>query len=447
MPEPASLLLFLTLLSLLTVGLLAFSLWRGRDSPTTSLLPQLSALEKSLLRIEQALREEIARNRNEALEQARATREELRQTLKLQADSLLQQLAKDTALQHQRLEEFSRQLATLTEKNEQRAEKLRETVESKLSQIQNQNAQKLEEMRQTVDEKLHGALEKRLGESFKIVSERLEQVHHGLGEMLHLAEGVKDLKKVLSNVKTRGTWGEMQLGNLLEQILTPEQYAKNVRTKPGSQEAVEFAIRLPGKEDNDTPVWLPIDAKFPKEDYERLIEAADIGDAKAVEDAAKALENRLRTQARDIRDKYLCPPHTTDFAILYLPTESLYAEVLRRPGLADSLQRDYRVTVTGPTTITALLNSLQMGFRTLAIQRRSSEVWKVLAAVKTEFSKFGTILDKVKHKLEETGRTLDEAAHRSRQIEKKLRNVEALPSPPTPDNSEESSEIQKENTN
>ncbi|OYW72438.1 MAG: hypothetical protein B7Z37_24805 [Verrucomicrobia bacterium 12-59-8] len=281
-----------------------------------------------------------------------------------------------------------------------------------------------------MDEKLQSTLDKRLGESFKQVSDRLEQVHTGLGEMKTLANGVGDLKKVLTNVKTRGTWGEMQLGILLEQILTSEQYAKNVCTKPSGREAVDFALKLPGPDEQDgKSVWLPINAKFPKEDYERIVDASERGDVLAVEQAAKDLENRVRSQARDIRDKYIAPPHTTDFGLLYLPTEGLYAEVLRRPGLVDSIQRDMRVIVCGPTTIAALLNSLQMGFRTLAIQKRSSEVWKVLGAVKTDFGKFGDLLEKVKRKLDETSNTIDEAANRSRQLERKLKKVEALPAP------------------
>jgi DNA recombination protein RmuC len=266
-----------------------------------------------------------------------------------------------------------------------------------------------------------------LGDSFKLVSERLEQVHQGLGEMHALANGVGDLKRVLTNVKTRGSWGEMQLGNLLEQVLAPEQYARNVRVKKTS-EAVDFAIKLPGREgDPSEVVWLPIDAKFPKEDYERLVDASERGDSAAVDQATKDLEARVRSQARSIRDTYLAPPDTTDFALLYLPTEGLYAEVVRRAGLLDTLQRECRVVVVGPTTLAALLNSLQMGFRTLAIQKRSSEVWNVLGAVKAEFGKFGDALSKVKKKIDETGNSIDEAVHRSRQIEKKLRKVEALP--------------------
>ena len=319
-------------------------------------------------------------------------------------------------------------LSKMAEQTGRELDKLKGAVEAKLAQIQTDNSTKLEEMRKTVDEKLQGTLDKRLGESFKLVSERLEQVQKGLGEMQTLATGVGDLKKVLTNVKTRGTWGEVQLGNLLEQILTPEQYGRNVKTNPAGSELVEFAIKLPGRvEDGDQPVWLPIDAKFPKEDYERLVDAAERSDAMAVELAAKSLEARVRSQARDIRDKYIAEPHTTNFGLLYLPTEGLYAEVLRRPGLADSLQREYRIVVVGPTTLSALLNSLQMGFRTLAIQQRSSEVWKVLGAVKTDFGKFGDLLDSIKKKLDETGNTIEKAAHRSRQLEKKLKKVEALP--------------------
>ncbi|MGD0783721.1 MAG: DNA recombination protein RmuC, partial [Candidatus Aminicenantales bacterium] len=278
------------------------------------------------------------------------------------------------------------------------------------------------------DEKLQGTLERRLGESFKLVSERLEQVHKGLGEMQTLASGVGDLKKVLTNIKVRGTWGEMQLGNLLEDILVRDQYAQNVATKPGSADRVEFAIKLPGRGDQDDQiVWLPIDAKFPKEDYERLVDASERGDLAAVEDAGRQLENRLKSEAKDIRDKYLDPPHTTDFAILYLSTEGLYAEVLRRPGLVATLQREYRVNVAGPTTLAALLNSLQMGFRTLAIEKRSSEVWNILGAVKNEFHKFGEVIDKVQKKIEEAGGVIEKARTRTRVIEKKLKTVQELP--------------------
>ncbi|QHE95085.1 DNA recombination protein RmuC [Pandoraea fibrosis] len=320
------------------------------------------------------------------------------------------------------------QLTQLAEGNERRLVEVRATLEQKLKDIEVNNAAKLEEMRRTVDEKLHATLEQRLGESFKLVSDRLEQVHRGLGEMQTLAAGVGDLKRVLTNVKTRGIWGEVQLQALLEQLLTPDQFAKNVATKPGSAERVEFAIALPGQGgDSNTPVWLPIDAKFPREDYERLLDAQERADPVAVEEASKALETRIRLEAKTIADKYLAPPHTTDFALLFLPTEGLYAEVLRRPGLSDMLQREYRVTVAGPTTLTALLNSLQMGFRTLAIERRSSEVWQVLGAVKTEFSKFGDVLAKTKAQLETVTRSIDKAEVRTRAMARQLKAVEALP--------------------
>ncbi|WP_150792083.1 DNA recombination protein RmuC [Pandoraea iniqua] len=320
------------------------------------------------------------------------------------------------------------QLTQLAEGNERRLGEVRATLEQKLKDIEVNNSTKLEEMRRTVDEKLHATLEQRLGESFKLVSDRLEQVHRGLGEMQTLAAGVGDLKRVLTNVKTRGIWGEVQLQALLEQLLTADQFAKNVATKPGSSERVEFAIALPGQNgDSGTPVYLPIDAKFPREDYERLLDAQERADPVAVEEASKALETRIRLEAKTIAEKYLAPPHTTDFALLFLPTEGLYAEVLRRPGLSDLLQREYRVTVAGPTTLTALLNSLQMGFRTLAIERRSSEVWQVLGAVKTEFTKFGDVLARTKSQLETVTRSIDQAEVRTRQMARKLKTVEALP--------------------
>ncbi|GLU32354.1 DNA recombination protein RmuC [Trinickia caryophylli] len=327
----------------------------------------------------------------------------------------------------------AQQLAQLTEANDRRFAEVRATLEQRLKDIEANNATKLEEMRRTVDEKLHATLEQRLGESFKLVSERLEQVHRGLGEMQTLAAGVGDLKKVLTNVKTRGTWGEVQLEALLEQMLTPDQYAKNVATVPKSAERVEFAIKLPGRGERGNgeaaavPVWLPIDAKFPREDYERLIDAQERADPAAVEEAARSLETRVRNEARTIAEKYLAPPHTTDFALLFLPTEGLYAEVLRRPGLTDLLQREYRVTVAGPTTLTALLNSLQMGFRTLAIEKRSSEVWQVLGAVKTEFGKFGEVLARTKSQLETVTRSIEAAERRTRVMNTRLREVEALP--------------------
>jgi DNA recombination protein RmuC len=303
-----------------------------------------------------------------------------------------------------------------------------QAIESKLKSIQDDNAQKLEQMRATVDEKLQSTLEKRLGESFRLVGAQLEQVQKGLGEMQTLASGVGDLKKVLTNVKTRGMWGEIQLGNLLEQILTPEQYLTNAVTKKGSSERVEFAIILPGK-DKDR-VLMPIDAKFPKEDYERLVEAQDQGNIELIKQFSKSLEERVKLQAKDISDKYIDSPHTTDFGIMFLPTEGLYAEVLRISGLFETLQSKFRVIVAGPTTIAAILNSLQMGFRTLAIEKRTSEVWKMLGTVKTEFSKFGEIIDRTQKKIQEAGNIIEEAASKGRNIEKKLSKIQELPSEP-----------------
>jgi len=301
-------------------------------------------------------------------------------------------------------------------------------VETRLQALQADNEKKLEQMRQTVDEKLHATLEARLGESFKQVAERLEQVHRGLGDMQRLASDVGSLNRVLNNVKTRGIFGEVQLAGLLEQVFTPEQYAVNVETVPGSGARVEFAIRLPGQGGVDgAPVWLPIDAKFPREDYERLLEAHDRADALGVESAAKALELRLRQEARTIRDKYLAPPHTADFAILFVPTEGLYAEALRRPGLVEAMQRECRVMLAGPTTLLATLNSLQMGFRTLALEKRSSEVWQVLGAVKTEFGKFGDVLAKTRKKLDEASNTISSVETRTRVMGRALKQVEAMP--------------------
>ena len=406
-----------------------FSLQRaGRKNDI--LEPFFRSIEDGLERVERELRLEVARGRQEAAATSRSDREEQSLSLDRLAKTLSSQLGQLGTLQGQQLESFAQQLARLTQSNEQRFEQLRLSVEARLSAIQSDNASKLEEMRKTVDEKLHATLEQRLGDSFKLVSERLEQVHKGLGEMQTLAAGVGDLKKVLTNVKTRGTWGEVQLEALLDQVLTAEQYEKNVATRPNSSERVEFAIRLPGRgisEDDKQPVWLPIDAKFPMEDYQRLVEAQDRADPLAVEQAAKALEMRLRDEAKKIRDKYVEPPYTTDFAILYLPTEGLYAEALRRPGLADILQRDFRISIAGPTTLAALLNSLQMGFRTLAIEKRSSEVWGVLGAIKTEFGKFGEALEATRKKLEQATRSIESAGVRTRQIERKLKGVEALP--------------------
>lgn len=368
-----------------------------------------------------------------AVDQARENREESAEALRRFGSSMTEQLTQVGALlkgqldsQRQQLEQ---QLQSLTAANDKRLVEMRETVEAKLTQLQADNSQKLEQMRQTVDEKLHNTLEQRLGESFKLVSERLELVHKGLGEMQSIASGVGDLKKVLTNIKTRGIWGEMQLENLLEQMLTPEQYEKNVPTKKGSNDRVEFAIKLPGRDAGGDVVWLPIDAKFPREDYERLVDAQDQGDVLQVEESSKALESRVKNEAKTIRDKYIDPPNTTDFALLFLATEGLYAELIRRPGLQDFLQREYRVLLVGPSNLSALLNSLQMGFRSLAIEKRSSEVWSLLGAVKAEFGKFGDVLEKTRTKLEQASKSIGEAETRSRQIHRKLRGVEALPSP------------------
>lgn len=387
---------------------------------------QRSELGQNLTQVAQALNERLER-----LTESNAQRlQELRGGLEHSLTSL--QTGNEAKLEHLRKTLDDKQQATdarlerLTESNAQRLQEVRSTLEQKLQELQRSNEGKLELMRQTVDEKLHATLEQRLGESFKLVSERLESVHKGLGEMQALASGVGDLKRVLGNVKTRGGWGEVQLQALLEQTFTPEQFAVQVAVQPGSSERVDCAIRLPGQA--DTPVWLPIDAKFPLEDYERLQDAHEQADAEAAKAAAAALERAVRAQAKSIADKYIAPPHTTDFALLFLPNEGLYAEVMRRPGLSDALQRELRVVLAGPSTLAALLSSLQMGFRTLAIEQRSSEVWKVLGAVKTEFGKFGDVLDGVKKKLEQASSSIDKVGVRSRAIERSLRQVEALPS-------------------
>lgn len=321
-------------------------------------------------------------------------------------------------------------MAAVRDAGIQQVEQLR-LFSNQLAELRTANDSKLEDMRRTVDEKLQSTLDKRLGESFRQVSERLEAVYKGLGEMQSLARGVDGLNKVLTNVKTRGTWGEVQLGNLLEQILSAEQYARNVAVVPGSKQHVEFALKLPGQ-NGETPVWLPMDAKFPLEDYQRLVEAAEVSDAAGVEKAAKALENRVLSQASDIAEKYIHPPHTTDFALMFLPTEGVYSEVLRRVGLVERIQREHRVVVAGPTTIAALLNSLQIGFKTLAIQQRSAEVWEVLGAVKREFGNFSTMLASVKKKLDSASTELENTGTRTRAIERQLREVQTLPAPAAP---------------
>jgi len=415
-------------LSCISVLLLGVVLMRLSRIGGHSLDARIDTLERQLERQERMLREEMVRSREESLLAARQGREESGAAVAALGDSLLKRMSEIAGLQKNQLDTFAEQLQSLTASNEGRMDKLRESVEERLRLIQEDNSRKLEQMRATVDEKLHDTLEKRLGESFKLVSERLEQVQKGLGEMQSLASGVGDLKKVLTNVKTRGTFGEIQLGSLLEQILAPEQYECNVETQAGSGQRVEFALKLPGRDGtSDGIVWLPLDAKFPQEDYLRLVEAQELGDTIACADASKQLDKAVREMARCIRDKYLDPPHTTDFGVMFLPTEGLYAEVLRRPGLFEVLQRDYKVVITGPTTLAALLNSLQLGFRTLAIEKRSSEVWNMLGAVRTEFSKFGVVLEKTRKKIQEAGNHIDQAATRSRVIERRLRDVQRLP--------------------
>lgn len=350
--------------------------------------------------------------------------QEATRTQNAQIDAFAQQLVQ---LRGSLGDTLVRQLQELSEANARRLTEVRSTLETQLAQLQASNATKLDEMRSTVDEKLQSTLEARLGQSFKLVSERLEAVQRGLGEMQTLAAGVGDLKRVLTNVKDRGGWGEIQLENLLEQILTAEQFARGVKVRPGSNETVDFAIRLPGQQDGGTPVWLPIDAKFPREDYERLLDAQERGDTDAMRTTALQLERAIKIQGKSINEKYVAPPYTTDFAVLFLATEGLYAEAIRRPGLVDALQQHHRIVIAGPTTLAALLNSLQMGFRTLAIEKRSSEVWQLLGAVKSEFGKFATVLESADKQLNTVQNSLKQAGVRTRQIERKLKGVESLP--------------------
>jgi DNA recombination protein RmuC len=427
--------LSLALLALNLLLLMVLALRRPDDSATRQGTEQLRS---HIDRLERELRDELGR-------QGQGTRSDLAgfqqmllgqsgdvaRTQNKQIDGFRVQLAAMQQQQDAGLRRFSdslgEQLRALVESNDRRQTEMRQAVETRLAALQEGNEKKLEQMRATVDEKLQTTLETRLGESFKQVADRLEQVHKGLGEMQTLARDVGSLNRVLTNVKTRGIFGEMQLHGLLEQVFTPEQYAANVATVPGSAERVEFAIRLPGQRSDGVPLWLPIDAKFPREDYERLLEAQERADPLAVEAAAKAIETRLRIEAKSIRDKYVAPPHTTDFGILFVPTEGLYAEALRRPGLLEALQREYKVMLAGPTTLLATLTSLQMGFRTLALEKRSAEVWEVLGAVKTEFGKFGAVLTKVKRNLELAGKTIDEADTRTRAMQRRLKSVEAMP--------------------
>ncbi len=413
---------------LLGALLLFLKLRRLPEDVARELREAMAEIENRYIYTQRMLKDEISQSRQEMSTNAQRARAELSQTLQAVSDSLLRRLTENAGMQKDQLDSFGRQLAHLTQLNEDKLETMRKTIENRLYALQQENNIKLEQMRATVDEKLHSTLEKRLGESFKQVSDRLEQVYKGLGEMRTLATGVGDLKKVLTNVKTRGTWGEIQLGNILEQILTADQYAINVQTKQGSGERVEYAIKLPGRDTNPHKVvWMPIDSKFPQEDYQHLLDAQEAADKDLAAQYIKRLESRIKVEARQIKAKYIDPPNTTDFGIMFLPVEGLYAEVLRRPGLCDILQREYRTIVTGPTTLSALLNSLQMGFRTLAIEKRSSEVWELLGVVKAEFGKFGDVLTKTKKKLQEASHTIDRAAVRTRAIERKLRKVQELP--------------------
>jgi DNA recombination protein RmuC len=380
---------------------------------------QIDAFSRQLATTQQQLADSLGQTTLAQIEQARLAREALDATLAAQG------IRQATSLR-ELAESLNQQLQSLVRSNDQRMGEVRASVETKLAAIQLDNEKKLEQIRATVDEKLHATLEHRLGESFRQVAERLEQVHRGIGEMQKLASDVGSLNRVLTNVKTRGMFGEVQLAALLEQALTLEQYATNVETVPGTGARVEFAIKLPGRRDDGAPLWLPIDCKFPRDDYERLVEAQEAADRVGVETYARAIEMRLRKEALTIREKYVSPPHTTDFGIMFLPTEGLYAEALRRPGLVESLQRDYKVMLTGPTTLLATLSSLQMGFRTLALEKRTSEVWDTLAAVKTEFGKFGAALAQTRKKLHEATKTIDDAEVRTRAVTRSLRDVETL---------------------
>ena len=416
----------LALLAALTI-LVLWTLLRLR-SPGKALeavlAPMMDEVRQQTERLERALRDELTRSASTTRQELLQSLTQFQQLLSQGLQSSNQSLAAQAIATREAQDQAARRSA---QAQTEALQQLSDKVELKLTAIQSDNEKKLEQMRATVDEKLHATLEQRLGESFKQVADRLEQVHKGLGEMQTLARDVGSLSRVLTNVKTRGIYGEVQLAGLLEQVFTAEQYARNVATIPGSSERVEFAIRLPGQRDDGEPLWLPIDAKFPREDYERLLDAQERADAPGVEAAAKAIETRLRAEARTIREKYIAPPHTTDFGILFVPTEGLYAEALRRPGLLEALQREHKVMLAGPTTLLATLTSLQMGFRTLALEKRSAEVWEVLGAVKTEFGKFGEVLAKTKKKLDEASQTIDLAETRTRAMTRKLKSVEALP--------------------
>jgi len=406
------------LLGLVTIVLLV-ALLRRRPADARAAIEELARLVAARNAQDREAREEAAAA-------ARADRAELLEATSRMSQLLAQQMASFADAQRGQIDRFAAHLAQLGDSNDRRLAEIRETLERQLATLGRENAARLEQMRETVDEKLHSTLQRRLGETFEMIAARLEQVHKGMGEMNALAADVGDLRRLLANVRTRGTWGEMQLGALLEQILVPDQFARNVEVVAGSGERVEFAIRLPGR-DPSSPVWLPIDAKFPREDYERLGAARDAGDAAAAAAAERQLDARLRQEAKTIRGKYIAPPATTDFALLFLPTEGLYAEAVRRPGLLDDLQRNHRVVVAGPSTLAAILSSLQMGFRTLAIEQRSSEVWQLLGAVKTEFGRFGDVLARTREQIERAASTIGTAETRSRAIERRLREVESLP--------------------
>lgn len=420
----------LIIVLILIAVVLALQIWQLKRglvdfSPLAGRLETLQSLQD---RTDRSIRAEIVNFRAETQNQARQERAELAESLRSFGDSVQAHMTEIAGLQHSQLEAFAAQLSLLTATNEQKMDAVRCVVDEKLKQIQEDNTRQLDRMRETVDEKLQGTLEKRLGDSFRQVSERLELVHQGLGDMRNLAVGVGDLKKVLTNIKTRGTWGEVQLGALLAEILAPEQYAQNVRIHEHTADVVEFAIKLPGQGDLQTDhVLIPVDAKFPVEDYRRLLDAQEKADAGAADVASRLLETRIKNEARDICKKYIAPPKTTDFGIMFLPSESLYAEVIHRTGLVQLLQREYHIVVSGPSTFAAFLNSLQMGFRSLAIQKRSGEVWKVLGEIKAEFDKFGLTLDAVRKKLEQATNSMDDVRKKSRTIQRKLRSVQDLP--------------------
>ena len=427
------------ILALAVVNVLVL-IWLALRKPDTKTADQAHAalqgfLQSSNDKVERELRREIT-------ESSRGGRQELVQSFATFQQTVVAQSAEATRTQNTQIDAFGQQLgllqktlsdtlthqlSNLSESNARRISEVRETLEKQLAQLQTTNAAKLDEMRATVDEKLQTTLQARLGESFKQVADRLEQVHKGLGEMQTLATGVGDLKHLLTNVKTRGIFGEAQLAALLEQVFVPDQYAVQIATRPNSKNVVDFAIKLPGRSDSGEPLWLPIDAKFPNEDYERLLDAQGRADVAGAEAAGKALEQRIRLEAKSMVEKYVEPPYTTDFAILFLPTEGLYAEVLRRPGLMEALQREHRITLAGPTTLLAIMSSFQMGFRTLALEKRSSEVWQVLGAVKNEFGKFGGMLDKARAQTETVLKTLTDGDIRKRAMDRTLRQVEALP--------------------